>query len=491
MMPRLRTILLVISMFTFLISCGGDSETEPEPPSVTCDAVGFETLGRGYDVFDNYADPLNVKSILLDRDAMCEADLFEVIPYERSTFYTASGSNIQEYSQALNHNTQVSGNYMFFSGSAGVNFSERRYTRRAYSFATVQSLIKKHGVRVKLDVPIDRIGQYLNETASVALNNPNVPPEELFRIYGTHVMVGLIVGGRLDYSVSADMTDVDVASRIGMYAEASFKSGFKSASIQTSTEIENNMSHFNETMEKRLEVYGGKSEEGQNIVNDDDYRGWIESVEEKPVFCDFEESGLVPIWEFCNDQSRRNAIETAFNSYAKSMKITTSGKCLIGLDVQNTYGSSNPAPELSNGYKLLNRDLNIGAGGDFIWIYYKLGPDDGSEGEPITGIYTVNTNNGETNPTGGTLIPVDLNDGAGGDYIYLGYFTGTDDPIIRSIAINNRAEKTSTGDFVYSEGGESSYYFWVTQQTTVKMQDLNESAGGHFVYLGYSHDFID
>ena len=84
-------------------------------------------------------------------------------------------------------------------------------------------------------------------------------------------------------------------------------------------------------------------------------------------------------------------------------------------------------------------DLNAGAGGDtpYIWIYYKSGPDDGSAGSCITGLYTVDTSNGETDPAEGTVIDVDLNRGAGGDYIYLGYFMQSGADPIRSIPVKN------------------------------------------------------
>jgi hypothetical protein len=476
----------MLGILALLTSCSDDT-TEPQNGGggLTGTESGFEVLGAGYDVFDNYADPLEVKATLLDRAAMRNDGLFEERPYERSTFYTATGTTIQEYAYSLNHSTQISGSYSFFSASVGVNFSENRYTHTRYSFATVQSLIKKYGLRVKLDVTADQLKPYLTETANNNLNSDKVTPEELFQMYGTHVVTGLIVGGRLDYSVSADMTQVDESTRIGLYAEASFKSGFASAELQTSTEIEENMSSFNETMEKRLEVYGGQSEYGQNIVNDDDYRAWIESVSENPVFCDFEESGLVPIWELCDDQNRSDAIASAFATWANDHDIPMGGPydCLVDLQVHIT---GNPAPELPGGYKLLPQDLNDGAGGAFIWIYYKLGPDDGTEGDPITGIYTVDTSNGESNPPGGTMIGVDLNYDVGGDFIYLGYFRGTGDAV-RSIATHN----PSDGDYNYSQGGASSYYYWVTHQGSATLQDLNEGAGGDFIYVGYSYDYLE
>ena len=81
-------------------------------------------------------------------------------------------------------------------------------------------------------------------------------------------MLGLIVGGRLDYSYAAEMSKVDTSRTIGVYASASFNTKFVSAGIQTNTVNEQSMSDFEENSVSQLQVYGGQSEYGQNIAND-------------------------------------------------------------------------------------------------------------------------------------------------------------------------------------------------------------------------------
>ena len=70
------------------------------------------------------------------------------------------------------------------------------------------------------------------------------------------------------------------------------------------------------------------------------------------------------------------------------------------------------------GFVKIPLDLNLGAGGDYIYLCYRRG-----NGDPITGIQVlVNTNNP---PPGYTLLPNDLNRNARGAYLYLCY---TKDP---------------------------------------------------------------
>jgi hypothetical protein len=73
-------------------------------------------------------------------------------------------------------------------------------------------------------------------------------------------------------------------------------------------------------------------------------------------------------------------------------------------------------------------DLNHGAGGDFIYLCYKRGV-----GAPVTDITVAVTGSSVTHSPdpAWTLIPVDLNRNAGGFYVYLYYtkYPGqTDDP---------------------------------------------------------------
>jgi hypothetical protein len=159
--------------------------------------------------------------------------------------------------------------------------------------------------------------------------------------------------------------------------------------------------------------------------------------------------------------------------------------CIVGLRVERATTSA--VPQTLDGYQLLNQDLNAGAGGDFMYVYYKLGPDDGSQGACITRIYTIDTTDGEANIPGGTSIGVDLNATVGGDYIYLGFLQEAGAEPIRSIVTFDR----EAAKYTFSAGGGVEFeYSWAPQQGMSTAQDLNEGAGGHFVYIGYTTDFV-
>ncbi|MFI6685671.1 hypothetical protein [Streptomyces sp. NPDC050485] len=116
------------------------------------------------------------------------------------------------------------------------------------------------------------------------------------------------------------------------------------------------------------------------------------------------------------------------------------------------------------GWTKINKDLNAGAGGDYLYFAYETD----AVYSPITNIKFVG--NLSEVPGNYEAIPVDLNKGAGGEYIYTAY---TSDP---------------------SEGAPIQALDVLL--TTVKSdeppkpwqridKDLNAGAGGKYVYLIY------
>jgi hypothetical protein len=278
---------------------------------------------------------------------------------------------------------------------------------------------------------------------------------------------------------------------IAAYARASFKNAFASATITSETIDSQSMAEFESRSTRTLEIYGGRSEYGQGIISDNEYQAWIETVSDRPIFVDFETTGLVPLWLLADDPARAQAIQEAYVTYARSKNIEVIpevGTALVGLRVEYTSGSSPPV--VVDGYRRLPVDLNAGSGGGFVWVYYKLGKDDGSDGVPIGRIYTVDPSNGETNGPGGPCAVdhagacIDLNKSVGGDFIYLHYLTDAANPI--------RAIVVQSGSSLFWGPAEAGNLYdrdsdvkWCTHMNDpLRRQDLNEGAGGKSIYIG-------
>ncbi len=156
---------------------------------------------------------------------------------------------------------------------------------------------------------------------------------------------------------------------------------------------------------------------------------------------------------------------------------------IASIGIAQDKHESDAKNELS-GHTIINRDLNEDAGGDYVYIGYKTSTD---PSEAITGIvfrvgenppdsityggYTFNLVGGSYEANTAVDNVVDLNEDAGGAYIYT-YVTRDPNygPALTAMTVNE----------------SSSYSGWITGTNTGGgVIDLNQSAGGDYLYLHY------
>lgn len=128
--------------------------------------------------------------------------------------------------------------------------------------------------------------------------------------------------------------------------------------------------------------------------------------------------------------------------------------------------SSNPCPA---GYSWIDSDLNVLAGGDYIYFCYLRG----SSANALTDIKFISTedNHGNICGAGWTFNGIDLNDDAGGNYIYLCHRKDGDYPIIDLDVVTGITNLVPCS--------------YIDDSWARINQDLNEEAGGLYVYLCY------
>jgi hypothetical protein len=469
----------------------------PFDPFDDPDAIdGFMDLGAGYDVFDNFADEAKVREHILDYRSLNEDGLVEKRDLENTTFMKTSGTNVSTYSSSLSASVGLEGSYMFFSGSIETNFSQERYSYDSYSFATYHILSNKYQLRLPTDWTAADLKPYLTSQARSKLNDPSVPPATIFNLYGTHCMTGVVVGARSDYSVSGRTRDVKESVNVAVYAEASFSKGYGSGSLNTSVITQQEFDKFASNMEQHLEVYGGDSQLGHDIISKNDYDAWLTSIPNKLVFCNYTQNGLIPVWEFCDDEARRNELMQYYStSWAAERNITVHPSprvCILDLLVLEGGNPADPYKYKDRDYYRLAFDLNRGCGGStpFLWLYYLPGLENDTI-TPIAEIATLDTSDGETLANLGaafTTINVDVNKGAGGDFIYIAYRRRNSytDKLVTGLRVGN------PNLFVYSVGTSAGFtWYGLTQYGSVNLQDLNEDAGGSYVYLYYTNQLVE
>lgn len=494
---RLRSslpLMAYVAILCALTACNklpGPFDPFDNPESID----GFMDIGAGYDVFDNFADEANVREHILDYGKLNDDGLVEKKNIEIGTFMKTSGTSISTYSSSLSASVGLEGSYMFFSGAIETNFSKERYSYDSYSYATYHILINKYQLRLPTDWDASDLKPYLTAQAKSKLNDPSVPPATIFNIYGTHCLTGVVVGARSDYSVSGRTRDVREGVNVAVYAEASFSKGYGSGSLNTSVITQQEFDKFASNMEQHLELYGGDTQFGHDIISKSDYDTWLNSIPERLVFCNYTQNGLIPVWEFCDSEARRTELETSYATWATDRNITvhsTPRVCILDLLVLEGGNPADPYRVNDRNYYRINFDLNRGCGGStpYLWLYYLPGLENDTI-TPIAEIATLDTSDGETLTNlgaGFVRINVDVNKGAGGDLIYVAYRrrTGYSDKLVTGIRVGN------PNLYVDSKGTLTSF-LWIgcRQYGSANLQDLNEDAGGSYVHLYYTNDHVE
>ncbi len=472
---------------------GGD----PPAPIEPCAVGDVDPLGRGYDIFGTYANREEVKQPILDVNLLKRDGMIDTHPLERSDYSSLYGTNISTYSTSLMESCGVSGNYGGFSGAIKQSFEQDRYQSDQYSFATVKIYVHKSESVVAGREDVDLLKQYLMPTFKLRLEDPTYSPNTLFALYGTHCMTAVVNGARLDYNVSAKTSELAGGKSIGVYAQASYKMGLCGASLDTSVVTQEQYNQYNNSESKKLKAFGGKSEMAVNIATKGDFDAWLATIEENPVFCDYSaSSSLVPIWNFLPDGDRKTAVLAAFGAWAKAREISVNRTprlailhvAVVDPPVGDTYSYNTLTCHV------MGQNMNQGCGGgDNILLYAAVDLDNDAAHPPITSLLIWDeTDSPKEEPSaalGYVRLGANLNAGHSGDVIWL--YASTDPSLgspIRAIRTDN---PTRGAKFYSDQASASQTYLGVPDTTGFQRKDLNEGAGGDYIFLEYSTDYID
>jgi hypothetical protein len=311
-----RAWLLVVLTALGCVACGGGG-SDPPPAGTRIDNL---VLGSGTDIFGEYATEANVKGRVLDLDALNAYGMLTInTNVEEATFIHASGTDISEYASSLGVTVGVSGHYKFFSGSIDTRFDQEFYSSTESSFATVHELVKKASLKVSDHYQSgSALRSFMTPQAAEAL--ASWPAHEIIARYGTHVMVGIYEGARLDYSLGITITDQVDRETIGVYASAAYKQMFASAQVDTSVTTEEMNRFQSYRKEIRVQAKGGTAQfaycsSDNPEVCESTRLAWLNSIDANPVFCAIMYNGLISIWEFAANAERSAEIEAYYRAY--------------------------------------------------------------------------------------------------------------------------------------------------------------------------------
>jgi hypothetical protein len=161
--------------------------------------------------------------------------------------------------------------------------------------------------------------------------------------------------------------------------------------------------------------------------------------------------------------------------------------------------TANPLSLEGRTYHRLNYDLNTGAGGSYIYLYYAEGYENDPTIKPVAEIHVINSaseNVSDLPGTGWIQLPENLNKGAGGDNIFIAFRRMIDknDKLVTGLRINYWNHPKTSQNNVFTTTATVNNWFACTQEYggTV-MVNLNSACGGdsYWIYLYYTGERLN
>jgi len=285
-------------------------------------------IGRGYDISERFAYSENIKSSVLDFTKLTtDKKVIKDGNISQTEVTVKEGNTISEYQMSFDYaHTGSAGLDGLFSAEVGYNFGYDRAKRSDYSYATVSSYTSKYGIYVDGRKNPSTLSDYVsNQFLSDA---ESMDMDKLIDTYGTHIIVGGIWGASLDFSMSAQRKSVSNTYSFGAFVSA--EATIEGISLGGSTEISSEFSNYYESSTKKFTINakGGNSEHALSIITastpegrDNAYAAWVQTIDGNPSFCNYYEGGLVPIYDFIEDEDTKSMLKTGIEEYLDSRGI--------------------------------------------------------------------------------------------------------------------------------------------------------------------------
>lgn len=445
----------------------------------TKERIVLETVvGRSYNVLENpYVTPekVNTKYPILMMNKIKTAI---TTPRKQDTEYI-SGNSLREIAEAFSVSVSASSEAMMFSASVSTDFAKETKSSSEMAYCKVLYLSIK---RKESFAEVDEYKKHLDPRFVRDLNS--LAPELFFKNYGTHLITDAWFGGRLEFNFSKEKKKNETKESVKTSVEAGFKKIF---STKVSTEFNKEVKEVFENSSIVARAVGGSGIAISDLESfGKEYGNWIKSLDkgdENWSFCGLpDENSLVPLWELTNNPSRRKELK---DYYFKKASLTRNGLEKTELFVKDitfvNHSNRNQAiHSRPAGYILVDKDLNAGAKGDYIYLCYKLGE---GKSDAITNCLMEETKNSKNaaaniNQTSNRISSkyyrhgMDLNKGAGGNYIYLYYTKDTRFTPIKRMEVVFGDEEIAKEDW--------EVVFWAGSN---QAGDCNKSVGGKYIYI--------
>jgi len=288
----------------------------------------WDLLGYGYDVTGQFANSESATWPIIDIDSLKKyhPTYVDESGAETGTHFFEVGQNASDLSQKITGKLDITGGDGFlFKGTINANFNQEDKWSSKYVYATYSSIAIKR--RVKLMKDYNLLKSYLHQGF---LNHvQTLSSQQLVETYGTHVLIDIKLGGKLELIYQAETHSQDRITAAGAGAKTSFLKIFNTEVHGTFDQTASS-SNFNEKAFVR--TIGGNA--GAAIVSTVTFNnsgtpsftfnpsGWASGVtDQNAEMIDISFDGLIPIYELIADPMKKAALQSYTQQYLNDNKV--------------------------------------------------------------------------------------------------------------------------------------------------------------------------
>lgn len=214
-------------------------------------------------------------------------------------------------------------------------------------------------------------------------------------------------------------------------------------------------------------------------VENANFESWNKSIEKNPAL--YEIAECVPIWEICDIPAVKNKLKKGYYEYynkeleSRIQSIKYINKLRVDINahagIDNRKMNTEIVTRFDDSYHGEYADLNKDAEGDFIYLLYSLGEYNDPK---VTDIKLISSN--DSNPCilpGYIKVDGDLNRNVRGKYIYLTYSISNEQKGYQALGVRTTTIPISEDWHLITDSNG-------------RPIDMNDGAGGAYLYLfGY------
>ncbi|MDR4951450.1 MAC/perforin domain-containing protein [Chryseobacterium sp. ES2] len=316
----------------------------------------YDVLGHGFNAAGEYANANSAGFKVIDIERFKNEQAARLLSENTNTqqYIEEYGENAETYSKMVSTKVDVTAGIPLFKKTISVGFNSAVTTNHKfdakYIYGSYNLIIKQK--RLRFNATTDMLADYVTPEFTQDLQTKT--PQQIVEDYGTHVMVDIYTGAKMDIMFQSETTNEsrDRAARIGV------KVGVKSIfDVDVTNDVNTSESSMNYSKKLSYRTRGGDPSKGlvgelnldQNTPKINIANWQSSSTASNSVLVEFGNNGLVPIYNLVKDVVKKAQLKAYVDQYLIDNQIS------LEYNTTMLYGYQNQAD--SNHYFTFNTNL--------------------------------------------------------------------------------------------------------------------------------------